>query len=225
MLGHALRLADGQPHLRAAVGRLHPVPLHARSTRRCRRARSRKLFGLGYMLGRWCRLARSPAPTVLGYALRASRRRLARHAPPAPGDHRRRLRRRRAPSTNRRAPTRSSAASSPRACCSSAGGSDARSAGDWHGRRWPPRAARDAAFFVKQTRRRSCSRWRPRPAGAACRASPSSTACTLAIVGLPSLWLLNRASDGWFWTYISELHQSKHEFPRARVSRHPGRLL
>jgi hypothetical protein len=34
---------------------------------------------------------------------------------------------------------------------------------------------------------------------------------TLAILGLPSLWLANRMSDGWFWTYIQKLHQA-HDF-------------
>lgn len=38
---------------------------------------------------------------------------------------------------------------------------------------------------------------------------------TLAI-GLPSLWLLNRASGGWFWTYVFALHQA-HIFHAMRA--------
>lgn len=69
------------------------------------------------------------------------------------------------------------------------------------------------AFFAKQT------------------ASPFMLALTLALValnarllpafvgsmalfGLPALWLLNHASDGWFWTYIFRLHQGHAFYPR-----------
>jgi hypothetical protein len=34
---------------------------------------------------------------------------------------------------------------------------------------------------------------------------------TLAAVGLPTLYLSNRGSDGWFWTYVFKLHQA-HDF-------------
>jgi hypothetical protein len=48
---------------------------------------------------------------------------------------------------------------------------------------------------------------------------------TLAVVGLPALWLSNHASDGWFWTYTSVLHR-KHDFFAARAFiGTPGRLL
>ncbi len=39
---------------------------------------------------------------------------------------------------------------------------------------------------------------------------------TLAAVGLPALWLSNRASDGWFWIYVSRLHRG-HDFFAARA--------
>jgi hypothetical protein len=48
---------------------------------------------------------------------------------------------------------------------------------------------------------------------------------TLAAVGLPSLWLENRASHGWFWTYVSVMHR-KHAFHPARAFvLTPSRLL
>jgi hypothetical protein len=43
-----------------------------------------------------------------------------------------------------------------------------------------------------------------------------SYGATLGAVGLPLLYWANRASDGWFWTYVFRLHQS-HEFYRARA--------
>ena len=39
---------------------------------------------------------------------------------------------------------------------------------------------------------------------------------TLAVCGLPLLWLSNRISDGWFWIYTSKLHR-QHEFFAARA--------
>jgi hypothetical protein len=39
---------------------------------------------------------------------------------------------------------------------------------------------------------------------------------TLAATGLPLLWWLNKSSNGWFWTYIFELHQS-HAFYARRA--------
>ena len=47
---------------------------------------------------------------------------------------------------------------------------------------------------------------------------------TLAVVGLPSLWLANRASDGWFWTYTSVLHRKHDFFPARAFLGTPGRL-
>jgi hypothetical protein len=39
---------------------------------------------------------------------------------------------------------------------------------------------------------------------------------TLALVGLPLLWWMNRSTDGWFWTYVFKLHQM-HDFYPARA--------
>jgi hypothetical protein len=39
---------------------------------------------------------------------------------------------------------------------------------------------------------------------------------TLAVLGLPLLYAFNRASDGWFWTYVFRLHQ-QHDFYAARA--------
>ncbi len=47
---------------------------------------------------------------------------------------------------------------------------------------------------------------------------------TLAVVGLPSLWLANHASDGWFWTYVSVLHRKHDFFPARAFLGTPGRL-
>ncbi|MCU1278472.1 MAG: hypothetical protein JWM53_2018 [bacterium] len=47
---------------------------------------------------------------------------------------------------------------------------------------------------------------------------------TLAVVGLPSLWLANRASDGWFWTYTSVLLLKHAFFPARAFLGTPGRL-
>jgi len=41
-------------------------------------------------------------------------------------------------------------------------------------------------------------------------------AVTLALTGLPLLYWANHSSQGWFWTYVFQLHQS-HEFYRARA--------
>ncbi len=38
----------------------------------------------------------------------------------------------------------------------------------------------------------------------------------LALVGLPSLWIANRVTGGWFWTYVSELHRA-HAFYATRA--------
>jgi hypothetical protein len=48
---------------------------------------------------------------------------------------------------------------------------------------------------------------------------------TLAVVGLPSLWLANHASNGWFWTYTSVLHRKHDFFPARAFLGTPGRLL
>lgn len=46
---------------------------------------------------------------------------------------------------------------------------------------------------------------------------------TLAIVGLPSLWLAQHATDHWFWFYVYKIHHS-HKFDLAGCVRTPGRL-
>ena len=81
-----------------------------------------------------------------------------------------------------------------------------------------------AAFFVKQTAAPFMV-----ALGLALLLTAPRTAIaygvTLAVVGLPSLWLSNRGSDGWFWTYTSVLHR-KHGFFAARAFLGtPGRLL
>jgi hypothetical protein len=47
---------------------------------------------------------------------------------------------------------------------------------------------------------------------------------TLAAVGLPALWLENRATGGWFWTYVSVLHRKHDFFPARAFLGTPGRL-
>jgi Dolichyl-phosphate-mannose-protein mannosyltransferase len=81
-----------------------------------------------------------------------------------------------------------------------------------------------AAFFVKQTAAPFMV-----ALGLALLLTAPRTAIaygvTLAVVGLPSLWLSNRGSDGWFWTYTSVLHR-KHGFFAARAFLGtPGRLF
>ncbi|HEX4461111.1 MAG TPA: glycosyltransferase family 39 protein, partial [Polyangia bacterium] len=48
-------------------------------------------------------------------------------------------------------------------------------------------------------------------------------AATLALVGLPALWLMQRATGGWFWFYVYRVHQS-HPFSLSAASFVPGRL-
>lgn len=45
----------------------------------------------------------------------------------------------------------------------------------------------------------------------------------LALVGLPALWAMQRATGGWFWFYVFRVHQS-HAFHGLEVLRVPGRL-
>jgi hypothetical protein len=47
---------------------------------------------------------------------------------------------------------------------------------------------------------------------------------TLAVVGLPSLWIANHVTDGWFWTYTSVLHRKHDFFPARAFLGTPGRL-
>jgi hypothetical protein len=72
-----------------------------------------------------------------------------------------------------------------------------------------------AAFFVKQT----SAPFMVALGLALLLASPRVALVyggTLALVGLPALWWANHASGGWFWTYISVLHR-KHAFFPARA--------
>jgi hypothetical protein len=81
-----------------------------------------------------------------------------------------------------------------------------------------------AAFFVKQT----AALFMPALGLALLLAVPRTAivyGVTLAVVGLPSLWLANHASDGWFWTYTSVLHRKHDFFPARAFLGTPGRLL
>ena len=48
---------------------------------------------------------------------------------------------------------------------------------------------------------------------------------TLAVFGLPALYLINRATDGWFWTYVFKLHQQHDFYPLRAFVGSPFRLL
>jgi hypothetical protein len=80
-----------------------------------------------------------------------------------------------------------------------------------------------AAFFVKQTAAPFMIAF-----GLALLLAVPRTAVvyglTLAVVGLPSLWLANHGSGGWFWTYISVLHRKHDFFPERAFLGTPGRL-
>lgn len=80
-----------------------------------------------------------------------------------------------------------------------------------------------AAFFVKQT----AAPFMVALGLALLLASPRVAVVygvTLAVVGLPALWIANRASGGWFWTYISVLHRKHDFFPARAYLGTPGRL-
>jgi len=81
-----------------------------------------------------------------------------------------------------------------------------------------------AAFFTKQT----ASPFMIALGLALLIASPRRAltyGATLALLGLPLLWICDRASDGWFWTYISKLHR-QHDFYWGRaLLGSPVRLL
>jgi hypothetical protein len=47
----------------------------------------------------------------------------------------------------------------------------------------------------------------------------------LALCGLPALWLSNRATSGWFWTYVFRLHQEHAFFARRAFVETPLELL
>jgi hypothetical protein len=80
------------------------------------------------------------------------------------------------------------------------------------------------AFFVKQT----AAPFMVALGLALLLASPRVAlvyGATLAVVGLPSLWIANRISDGWFWTFTSVLHRKHDFFPARAFLGTPGRLL
>ncbi len=80
-----------------------------------------------------------------------------------------------------------------------------------------------AAFFVKQT----ASTFMPVVGLALLLTAPRVAVVygvTLAVVGLPLLWICNHASDGWFWTYVSVLHRKHDFFPARAFLGTPGRL-
>jgi hypothetical protein len=49
-------------------------------------------------------------------------------------------------------------------------------------------------------------------------------AAVAATIGLGGTWLFNRATGGWFWTYVFEIHQS-HDFSRDRFVASFGHIL
>ena len=55
------------------------------------------------------------------------------------------------------------------------------------------------------------------------RRAAATFVATLAAIGLPALWLMQRATDGWFWFYIYRVHHS-HPFSLLMASYVPGRL-
>jgi hypothetical protein len=55
------------------------------------------------------------------------------------------------------------------------------------------------------------------------RRAALSFVATLAVTGLPALWLMQRATAGWFWFYVYRVHHS-HPFSASAASFVPGRL-
>ena len=200
--------------LRAAVGRLHPLPLHAAATRRSLAA-----------LGKVVRHRLRPRP------LRLARRLLRRRASSATSTRAAKAARARRPACaiaiicRRLRPDRRllrsgaprfarSWASSPPACWSAGGGASRTAAAS------PRRCSSSPRSSSSRRRRRSWSLLGLALLLAVAARRRSSTALTLAVVGLPPLWICNHARDGWFWTYIFLLHRKHDFFPRARLSRH-----
>ncbi|HEX8952089.1 MAG TPA: hypothetical protein VF945_09615, partial [Polyangia bacterium] len=79
-----------------------------------------------------------------------------------------------------------------------------------------------AAFFAKQTAAPFMAAVAVGLAVADRRAALRFVAA-LALVGLPALWLVQRASGGWFWFYVFRVHHSHAFFPLAALQA-PGRL-
>ena len=210
-------------HLRAALAGLHPLPLHPALSRRCW-PRCRSSSPLGYLLGRVVSIAgvRRRPGAAAGGCVRA--RRAA--SPALPGGRRPACRRSACGAGGRRARW-------PASFAATGGFYDLVRADSLllllDGRRcrwpWPPppggglTSAAAAAGLLHRARllhqadrlgaghRRSglgllLASWRRGLVyGAAAAAHPGRWGCCL----------LNLGSDGWFWTYVFELHQS-HEF-------------
>jgi hypothetical protein len=98
----------------------------------------------------------------------------------------------------------------------------------WRARRSTPGVAAAAAllvaaFFAKQTAA-------PFMAAVALglvvveRRAALVFVAALALIGLPSLWALQRATGGWFWFYVFRVHHS-HAFEPAPALRAPGHTL
>lgn len=79
-----------------------------------------------------------------------------------------------------------------------------------------------AAFFTKQTASPFMAAVAIGLAVADRRAALRFVAA-LALVGLPALWAMQRATGGWFWFYVFRVHQS-HAFYRVAALRVPGRI-
>jgi hypothetical protein len=81
-----------------------------------------------------------------------------------------------------------------------------------------------AAFFTKQTATPFMAALGLALAVASPRRLPTY-ALALAISGLPLLYLLNRSSGGWFWTYVFQLHQQHDFYPLRAFVGSPLRLV
>jgi hypothetical protein len=215
MLGHALRIAEGQPLYAPPSVDFIPylyTPLYPALL-----AGLGKLFGIGYLLGRLVSLISFAAALVLGYVF-----------------------------IRRESGSRAAAATAMAIPCAAF-----VPMGAWYDLArpdslflglvvagllvgWWQRSSHVggavaalllvAAFFAKQT----ATPFMFALGAALLLASPrvAVTYCvTLALTGIPALWWLNHATDGWFWTYVSELHR-KHDFYAGRAFLGtPGRLL
>ena len=232
MLHHALRIHHGARHLRPAVGRLHPVSLHAALPDAARAVR-RRVRRSTYTLGRAISIAVAGRHRrVAAFASLASPR--IEHARVGPGVRRRRARAR----PVRRAAIRSSRAGTtscaPTRCSSfmvTAGIAGAAALG---ARRRRHRAATRKvaagaamlalAFFCKQTgifyvafggaivaRAQLAARAR-RTSRSPARSASAARGCS------------NRSTDGWFWTYVSKIHRA-HDFNMDRFWTSFGNIL
>jgi len=98
----------------------------------------------------------------------------------------------------------------------------------WRGRRAPGKLALAAAllvaaFFTKQT---AAPFMVATAIGLAVvdRRAALLFVGALALVGLPALWAMQRATGGWFWFYVFRVHHS-HAFSLVAALRVPGRIV